>query len=512
MSISLWRLGQRIAFKPKILNSIEPQRRSRADILVIIVSVGAIQAVAALATVLRGKYVALVLGPGGVGITSVIDQWAQSLAYVAALSLPLVSTRFLSQAHSEGPGAFRTVYAMFLKGLLVLSGTASIGAAIVAAWRPQWFGDALAGYRSALVLALLVLPCAILNGFFSSLLAAAQKPKASAALVLAANLALGIAACTGLYLGGIPGMYAGSACGGLALIIGSASYIRKTMRLPFYVRGVSLLKALRHEREIVLFSALQFAATLGFSIALLVVRSLVLNELGATESGFLQSQMAVSQAISLVLSPPTFAVLMPIVNRRIENIEKINATNAYLEQFASVLVLLALALIAFPRTALVVLFTSRFLPAADTLFVFVLYVCILLVAGIYQTLLIGLGDMWGYFWATLLGQASVCALAVATTSIFGTAGSGLALLGGSVIILGGCLLRLRLKFSMPVAPRSLYAAFTGFVFLGAAGWVSGCSPELAVVPLLVRGLLLLIAALTVFGLSARSLRKPAPAL
>src|SRR5918912_1303752 len=94
---------------------------SGVSIVTAIISIGAIQILAALALVLRGKFVAVTLGPAGVGITSVIDQWVQSVAYFSAVSLPLVSTRFLSRAYSEGPEAFRGVYFMFLKVLLILS-------------------------------------------------------------------------------------------------------------------------------------------------------------------------------------------------------------------------------------------------------------------------------------------------------------------------------------------------------------------------------------------------------
>lgn len=463
-------------------------------------SVGAIQALAALITVFRGKFVALQLGPGGVGITSVIDQWSQSLAYVAALSLPLVSTRFLSRAHSDGPGAFETVYVTFLKTLFLLSGTASIGAAMLAAWHPWLFGRALVYSQLALIFAFLSFPGAILNGFFSNSLAAAQKPKTSAVVVLLGNLILATAACMGLYLWGISGMYACLAVGSVLVVAAALIYLRCVLHLPFYVRGVSIIREFRREREIAAFAAMQFVATLAFSVTLLLVRNLVLSRFGAVTSGMLQAQMAIAQSISLVLNPPTFTVLLPIVNRRIEPAEKISATNAYLEQFIFVLGTMTLAVMLFPKSALLILFSGRFLSAANSLFLFALYIGFNSIGGAYQTLLIGLGDMRGYFVVTVLGQCGAGLLAFLLIPSFAVTGAGLALLGGAAITLVGCLLRLRVHFSMFLTPRGCVACLGSLFFLGLTGWAASRALELTPTALLIRALLLLLP--VIFVLSA----------
>src|SRR5215204_4268732 len=155
--------------------------------LKIILSIGAIQAVAIGIQFIRSKMVAVLLGPAGVGVVSTIDQTVQFAAFVAALSIPLASVKFLSKAHSEGHEAFKKSYAGFFSLLALLSVVGTVFAAGLVFFRPQTFGAEIEKYQMLLLIALISLPTLVLGGFFSNVLAAAQNYRASAALAVIAN-------------------------------------------------------------------------------------------------------------------------------------------------------------------------------------------------------------------------------------------------------------------------------------------------------------------------------------
>ena len=70
---------------------------------------------------------ALVLGPGGVGLVSVIDQFVLLMLQLFAFAVPFTAVKVLSKAHSESIESFKATYAGLLRLLLILG---SIGAAV----------------------------------------------------------------------------------------------------------------------------------------------------------------------------------------------------------------------------------------------------------------------------------------------------------------------------------------------------------------------------------------------
>src|SRR5258708_5439478 len=130
-----------------------------------ILTVGAIQVVAILISIARSKMVALLLGPEGVGIVSVIDQVVQLVAYISALSLPLAAMRFMSRAHSEGEDQFQRTYSLFLSIILTLSSIGALVGVAIALLRPLWLGPELFQFNGVVAIAVLAVPAMILGGF-----------------------------------------------------------------------------------------------------------------------------------------------------------------------------------------------------------------------------------------------------------------------------------------------------------------------------------------------------------
>src|SRR6185312_15895764 len=127
---------------------------SPSAMLKIIVTIGGIQAVAIAVNLLRSKLLAVLLGPTGVGVVSVVDQAVQLVAYVSAFSLPYASVRFLSRSHSHGPEVFARTYASLFRllGSLTIAGAVLSAGALL--WRPELLGAGHAAYRAYLLPAL----------------------------------------------------------------------------------------------------------------------------------------------------------------------------------------------------------------------------------------------------------------------------------------------------------------------------------------------------------------------
>src|SRR5260370_7888272 len=106
---------------------------SRCDMVSLFTRIGALQLLGGLIYFLRTKVVALALGPAGVGVVSVIDQFVQLMLQLSAFAIPFAAIKVLSKAHSESAEAFRATYAGLLRLLLILG---TIGAALGLALLP----------------------------------------------------------------------------------------------------------------------------------------------------------------------------------------------------------------------------------------------------------------------------------------------------------------------------------------------------------------------------------------
>ena len=63
----------------------------------IFTAIGAIQIISILSSLIRTKYIAVMLGPEGTGIIGIVDQVVQLTSFISAFSLPIASIKFLSK-------------------------------------------------------------------------------------------------------------------------------------------------------------------------------------------------------------------------------------------------------------------------------------------------------------------------------------------------------------------------------------------------------------------------------
>jgi O-antigen/teichoic acid export membrane protein len=391
--------------------------------------------------------------------------------------------KFLSRAHSEGPGAFQRSYSSFLRLLLFLtSGGAAIclGAVLL---RPELLGEEFSAYRALLVPALVGVPAIVLHGFFGQVLAAAGRANAAALMLLAIAAALAGSAYVGISLAGLAGYYWGNllTC---VLIVGSVVvYLRRWLNLPVRGDGEGVRKLLRENPSIVTFGLVLYVSSGSSAFGHFMARYTVLSSFGEAEAGMLQAAIALSAAFNLVLTPANGLYLTPILNRNMPKYEKMRAAVEFQTKLMVAIGILAMPLVLFPHWALILVFSPAFVQAGQVLVLFVLAQCVLILAGVHQALMIGLDDLKVYGGIIALGHLSIGGLSWLLVPQYGIVGVAVALLIANATIFSLTLARLRSEHGLRLSPRLVVLMVYGLSVLalvGSVGYDSRDPPVLLV--------------------------------
>ncbi len=414
-------------------------------------SIGLVQVLVVLVSLVRSKTLSVFLGPAGFGVVSTIDQVVVTVVSLSSLSLPFTALKFMARSHSEGEERFRQTYSAFLRVL----GSLALGATLIASglllWWPEVFGPDLAQYSGFLHIALLTVPAFMLNILFVNTLAAAQRPSASAILSLVVGFTLAAAAITGALTHGIDGLYIAVLSAGVVTTIGSALHVRRSLHLGAATQQAGLLQELRRSPGIARVSALLWVMMSAYALTMLGARYFVFSRMGEADAGLLQALMSLALTVSAVLTPMNNLYLTPLVNRALPVHEKARAADDFARRMVLVLLAASLPLVLFPGLTLTLLFSSRFTPCAPALFVFILWQSLYQIVNIYQQLLIGLDDVAFVTWTAASAYAVTAALFPVLIPQSGLTGAALALATGVAIVGIAAATRLRTRFATGVA-------------------------------------------------------------
>ncbi len=399
-----------------------------------IVSLGAIQVVAMSFQLIRSKVIAVKLGPGGVGAISLIDQVAGLVAQVCTFSLPFAAVKFLSAAHSENQRDFARLYAAFVRVLLLVSlaGMAA-GVALLYGW-PAVLGRDLSQYAGIALLALLAIPATNLFSLLTNAMAAARRIHASALYGVYNAAALAVLCTAGVLLAGLRGYYIGNFLALTGLVVGGLIYLYRREKLSIAAERLSLWRELRRYPKVISFAASLYLISFTLPVVYLIARYAVLNAQGLEAAGLLQSAMALSLALTLVMRQSNMLFLTPAMNRVGAAEEKFHKAAEYLRAFSLVIAMVALPLVLFPDWWLPLLYSRRFLAATPYVYLFVLAQSIQLLAGVNLAVLVGLDHIATQVWVTLCGLAGLATLAWVLVPHYGIAGVALAILFGGILV------------------------------------------------------------------------------
>lgn len=447
-----------------------------------IVALGGIQALTMAAGLARTKVLAVLLGPAGVGVASVVDQVVSLVAQLGSLSVPFVALKFLSRARDGSPEETRRIYDALVVVLVLASIiSASIGGVIAFA-HPATFGDGLARYRTVLLVALIGVPPFALAPLLRNAMAALEKHRESALAALFGAVLTVLGAFIGVRAGGLAGLYVANAAVLILTIVGMQWYLgsKLGLRLSADVRAGVAGHALRAQPGLFGFAAAMYVLALTSPFAYLLARSLLLSSHGEIEAGLVAAAYGIAVSVRLVLNQANGLYLTPLVNRSTPKADRIAAVAEYLRILVVLVAVATLTIVLFPAQWLTLLFSSKFLAAGSLVTVFVLAEAVLLLAGVYQALLIGFDDISGFLAATVGGHLVTIVLARWLVEPSGGVGVGVAFLVGNAVILLGTAVRLLQKHQARRLFARLLPLMAAVAAVGAAGmWVArAASPSL----------------------------------
>lgn len=393
-----------------------------------IAAIGGIQVVGILVTVGRSKATAVLLGPEGVGVVSVVEQAINLLVQLCTLSLPFAAVKFLSRSHSRGEAAFRQTYAGLFQALVAVTVVgASVALAVV--WtRPEVVGEGLAPYHALLAVGIVAIPLVGLQGFFRNVVASSGQARTAAVLDVAVASVTAVGVVGGIVWAGTFGYFAGQFVAGVLVVAVVVVWLRRRFGLRPLRGGGQVREEVRANPDIVPFAAVMYVVAFTQPLALLVARYTVLDGLGEAAAGLLQAALALGLALSMVLNPANGLYLTPILNRDLPTAEKLEAALTFQRQLMVALGAAAMPLVLVPEALVVLLFSSEFVPAAELVFWFVAAQVLVQIAGVVQALVIGLDDVKVYGAAVVAAQAVLGVAAWALVPRLGVAGVGVAML------------------------------------------------------------------------------------
>jgi PST family polysaccharide transporter len=433
-----------------------------------ITTVAFVQALAIAVLVVRSKIVAVSLGPIGVGAVSLIDQWVALVTQICAFSLPFAAVKFLSSAHSVSAEAYASLYAAFLRVVLITSGVGTVAGVFVFALWPNILGPQLAAYGGLVLLAILAIPGTNLIALTTSALAAAGRFRQSALFSFFTAVATTALCAFGIWAGGLTGYYVGNVIAVLALAVGGMHYVRRAEEFHGHVRRISVIAELHQHPKVASFAGSLYLMSFCLPVAHLVVRYAILRSGGIEATGLLQSAMAVGLALTAVMRQPNALVLTPALNRNVPQKEKFNQAIGYLRTLSVIIAVAALPLILFPDFWLYLLYSRRFLDASPYVYLFVLAQAFQLLAGVTLALLVGFDRIGTQLVVTLSGLAvlSLCSWWMAPR--WGIGGVGMAFLCEGFVV-------------FVLSAWALWSGFRMSVFRSARGWPLGVMLLLGVI-------------------------------
>ena len=420
----------------------------------------------------RTKVLAVSLGPSGVGVAGVVDQAVALVAQLGSLSIPFVALKFLSRARDEPKAAVGRIYTSLVLTVVVASTVSAAVATALAWWQPALFGTGLTPYRTAVLLALVSVPPIAVAPVFRNVMAALERHRESALAAFFAAILTVIGAWVGVRVGGLEGLYIANAVVTLVTIVGMYIYLQRALGLQFAsgMRPSDVSRELSSQPGLANFAASMYVLALTSPLAYLLARSLLLSSHGEVEAGWVAAAYGLAVSVRLVLNQANGLYLTPIVNRAGPKESRTNAVAEYLRILIVLVVLSSVLIVLFPQPWITLLYSTGFLEAAPLVVYFLLAESVLLLAGVYQALLIGFDDIKGFLVSTVAGQILTIGLAWWLVGSIGGKAVGIAFLAGNSVILLSTAVRLLRAHEGRAAFAPLVPLVVSLAVIGTLGW------------------------------------------
>lgn len=343
---------------------IEERSRYRSSFAATVLFSG-VQIYQIIIRIIKSKFVALFIGPAGMGIQSLLHSTTETISAATNLGLKTSSVKTISAANREGNQETIAKTIIALRRLIWITGI--VGLLVCALLAPLWsnlsFGDN--NYIWSFVGVSLVILFEQLNSGELALLQGMQEKKKLARANLIGQTINALVTIPLYYFFGLKAIVA-------ALVLGSViSYVISS----FYARKVSVqrIQMTWHEtfsvgREMVklgFFLSLQYLMS---TLVMLVVRNYVSGIGGVEEVGLYSAGTAiVTTYIGLVFTAIATDYYPRLAATR-DNAEMCEAVHTQAELTILLLAPLAVAFIVFCKPVIILLYSSKFLPVEHMMY------------------------------------------------------------------------------------------------------------------------------------------------
>jgi PST family polysaccharide transporter len=423
----------------------------------VLFTIGAIQLLQMVVLLARTKGLALLLGPEQVGVLAVIDKLIAVFVQAASLSLPFAAIRFLPSLWVSDRHEFSRRLRGMSAVLLALSCAATALGLIATLVEPRAWGDQLARYWPIVAVAFLTIPAQAFVPFVQNATAAAFAPNRSMLFALAHAVVFAMAGLLGAWTFGLRGIY--------TLYVVPATLLCGFAVARLNMPGgaapqppVSILTAARLPREIWRFGLALFALTFLAPYAALFVHYQVLRDLGPEAAGWMQAAIGISLAVRTVLGSAHPVFLTPNVNRGGTPDQRMQWASDFQKTLCLLCGAVVPPLLLFPDLAVRLLYSSRFLPGARFVVLFVLVEIVTLLAGTYQSLVLALDRLGYHVTQNMIAQGLMIVVGALTIRRFGIAGAALAALSAQLFLYVSTTIFLRRTFGLRLSRRAGFLA------------------------------------------------------
>jgi O-antigen/teichoic acid export membrane protein len=448
-------------------------------VLKILLSIGAIQFVTMFVLMLRTKGLALLLGPELYGLMGALDRLVAVFAQTAALSLPFAALRYLSPLWHDDRSGF---FVLLRRMRNVLAGTVAAGLAVGAAClllSPGFLGDHAGTHRDLALLALAGLPVVVLVPFLQNTIAASFDPAKAMLFWLANAVLFSVTAVVGVWLWGLAGFYSLYAASGLVLV---AWAFRSVLALE---SPVDRAKPPQPERlylpvRVWRFGLLMLTPAFLAPAVAYTVFTRVISADGQIAGGYMQSAMGVALAVRNILGAAGQVFLTPLVNRSGAFDERVGRANEFQKTLFFLVGIGVPPIIVLGETALVVLYSAKFAPAAPYVVWFVATEVLALAVGNYQAVLLAMEHVGVSVVQNIVAQLTMLAVALIFIPTIGITGAALAGFAAQCVLMVGTGAFLAFRYGFRPNPRVLLLSIYVFGMLAVCGWAAIAFPGLSV--------------------------------
>lgn len=449
---------------------LSPRNKASNLMLKVLLSIGGLQLVTMVVMLIRTKFLAVFLGPEGVGLMAVVDKLLAVLVQTICMSLPYAALRFLPELwNSDRVECYKAFRAMTLTlgGLAVLAASAGV---LLSLTMPSVWGSQLAAYPLLLVAAFLTVPAQVFAPYIQNTFAGTLRHRASMLFGLAHAIVQVAAGLIGVLLAGLTGLYLTYAAAAATLLAPALARVVAAIR-PTPAPPLTGWRSVLPPARVLRFSLALFGLTLLAPFAALYAHYGVLSSGGASAAGWMQAAMGISLAVRGVLGSAHPVYLTPQLNKGGTWPERMQWAARFQNTWCMIVGVLVPPLLLMANLAIVVLYAPTFLPATPFVHLFVMAEVLAMLAGTYQGLIVAADRLRFHVAQNVAAQLIFIGVAWLTIPRWGIAGAAFGAIASYVFLFAATSTYLAWKMQLRPPWRTTGLTLYLLAALGLTGWL-----------------------------------------